>query len=373
MARILSVVWYKILPARFGGQKGIAEFNDHLSDYHTLFCLCSKNNQSDLLNYTLLPELPVKNSQVINPSNWLKINRKIHELDISHLILEHCYYGLAGIWAKRFSSVKLIVHAHNIESTRFREMGKWWWRLLWILEKQTYRHSDLVLFKTPQDKEFALSRFGLNANQCLVIPFGLNKTTIPATSEKEYAVSLIRKKHQINQNDKILLFTGTLDYLPNANALKLLVEKIIPMLSVMTKEPFKVLVCGRIINQEYHYLLELDHEHYIYAGDVDNPENYLLAADVFLNPVTEGGGIKVKTMEALSYNLTVISTDHSARGIDPDLTGEKLKICADNDWPSFCRLIFESWSEANETPGAFFEHYNWKQVMKPFLEKINSL
>jgi polysaccharide biosynthesis protein PslH len=373
MARILSVVWYKILPARFGGQKGIAEFNDHLSVYHTLFCLCSKNNQTDQLNYTLLPELPVKNAQVLNPLNWFTINRKIHELGISHLILEHCYYGLAGIWAKRFSSVKLIVHAHNIEYTRFREMGKWWWRLLRVLEKKTYLHSDLVLFKTPEDKEFAISGFGLNEGQCLVVPFGLSRKALPTPIEKENAVSLIRKKHNISLNDKILLFSGTLDYLPNAKALRDLVEKIIPLLCTITNQSFKLIVSGRIIFPEFKYLLKLEHEHYIYAGEVEDPENYLLAADVFLNPVTEGGGIKVKSLEALSYNLPVISTEHSIRGILPEFTGKKLHICADYDWPAFCRLITKAWNEKNDTPNDFFEKYHWDEVIKPFLKKINTL
>lgn len=372
MARILSVVWFKFLPARYGGQKGIAAFNEHVSFHHTLFCLCSKNNQADQLNYTLLPELPVGRAQVINPLNWLKINRKIRELGISHLILEHCYYGLAGILSKKILSVKLIVHAHNIESTRFREMGKWWWRLLWILEKKTYQNADLVLFKTPEDREFAIRHFGLTAVKSIVIPFGLNRAAIPLYAEKENAVSLIRKRHDINLNDKILLFTGTLDYQPNANALMILIKEIIPILSLITKQPFKVLVSGRIIYPEYLHLLELHHEHYIYAGDIEDPENYLLAADVFLNPVTEGGGIKVKTMEALAYNLPVISTQHSARGIDLSLIGKKLKVCADNDWPAFCHLITEAWGEETETPPEFYKHYHWNQVILPFLEKIST-
>lgn len=372
MARILSVVWYKFLPARFGGQKGIAEFNDHLSYYHTLFCLCSKDNQSDQINYTLVPELPVGRGQVINPLNWLKIYRKMRELGISHLLLEHCYYGIPGIWAKKNLSVKLIVHAHNIESARFREMGKWWWRLLWLLEKKTYQNADLVLFKTREDREFATTHFGLNEAQSITVPFGLTRTAVPLDVEKEKAASLIRKRHDIKLTHKILLFTGTLDYQPNANALMVLINKIIPLLSLITKQPFKVIVSGRIIYPEYLHLLELEHEHYIYAGEIDDPENYLLAADVFINPVTEGGGIKVKTMEALAYNLPVISTRHSARGIDLNFTGNQLKVCDDNDWTTFCELIADTWSQETETPPEFYNHYHWKQVILPFLEKINT-
>jgi polysaccharide biosynthesis protein PslH len=372
MARILSVVWYKILPAQFGGQKGIAEFNEHLSVAHTLFCLCSKNNVYDKLNYTVLPEMPVGKIQVMNPVNWFKINKKIRELQISHLILEHCYYGLAGIWAKRKFSVKLIVHAHNIEATRFKELGKWWWRFLWVLEKQTYLKADLVLFKTPQDRSFAIQYFGLTADKCLLLPYGLKRKTIPTDIEKVTAGMLIRKKHSISPAEKILLFTGTLDYAPNANALQILVGIIIPMLSKMTDQPFRVIACGRIIHPEYQNLLSLNHEHYTYAGLVEDLENYLLAADVFLNPVAAGGGIKVKTMEALSYNLPVISTEHSARGIDQSLLGHKLRVSADNNWPRFCQLITEAWSQHSNTPEEFFEQYHWTEVINPLLEKIDA-
>lgn len=41
MSKILSIVWYKVLPPVFGGQKGIAGFNKHLAKHHPLVCLCS--------------------------------------------------------------------------------------------------------------------------------------------------------------------------------------------------------------------------------------------------------------------------------------------------------------------------------------------
>jgi glycosyltransferase involved in cell wall biosynthesis len=251
-------------------------------------------------------------------------------------------------------------------------MGKWWWRFLWVLEKKTYRNADLVLFKTPQDRNFAIQHFGLSADQCLLIPYGLNRKQIPTETEKQTAATLIRNKYNIEPSEKILLFTGTLDYAPNANALQILVDTIIPMLSKMTTQPFRVIACGRIIHPEYQNLLELNHEHYIYAGLVDDLENYLLAADIFLNPVAAGGGIKVKTMEALSYNLPVISTEHSARGIDKSLTGDQLRVCADNDWMSFCQLIRDSWNQHSDTPEEFFLKYNWMEVISPLLEKIGT-
>jgi glycosyltransferase involved in cell wall biosynthesis len=269
--------------------------------------------------------------------------------------------------------VHLIVHAHNIEATRFREIGKWWWSLLWMLEKYTFRAADLILFKTPEDLEFARDRFGIKAHQCMIVPYGLTRDAIPPVAERQAAAAAIRQQYDIAPDEKIILFSGTLDYAPNANALALIVDTLIPMLVSMTDRPFRVIACGRILDPSYHGLLELNHHHYTYAGLVDKLQPYLLAADVFINPVSEGGGIKVKTMEALSYNLPVVSTTHSARGINTALTGEKLRVAQDGDWENFCRLILESWDDRTDTPAGFFQEYHWSGIVRPLAEKLEAL
>ncbi len=49
---------------------------------------------------------------------------------------------------KWFTGVKLIVHSHNIEGLRWKTLGKWWWKGLWIYEKWVHRQADLQLFQT---------------------------------------------------------------------------------------------------------------------------------------------------------------------------------------------------------------------------------
>lgn len=371
MARILSVVWYRILPARFGGQKGIAEFNEALSRHHALYCLCASSNDPAAASYPVMPELPSSRRQVANPLNWFQIIHKAQTLKATHLLLEHCYYGVAGILAKRILGTFLIVHAHNIEYARFREMGKWWWPLLRILEKKTCQQADLVLFKTQEDLDLARQEFRLTEPQCLVIPFGLNRTDIPSVEEKSEAVRWVREKHGIAAGTKILLFSGTLDYAPNAKALECIVRTLIPLLASMTNQPFRVISCGRILFPEFHSLLELKADQYTHAGLVDDIGPYMLAADVYINPVLEGGGIKVKTMEALAWNLPVVSMDQGVRGIDLSLTGTRLRVAKDGNWQDFCRQVTEAWNDHTRTPPAFYETYRWSSVIRPLLEKLN--
>ncbi len=374
MARLLSVVWYKVLPAQFGGQKGIASFNQHLGMHHTLFCLCSLNNQpTGKESYSVLPHLPTGKSQVVSPPAWKMINRIVKEQQITHLILEHSYYGLAGVFLKNRSGVKLVIHAHNIESLRFKALGRWWWRLLWMLEKYTHRRADLNLFKTSNDMDFAVRKFGIEKDKCLIVPFGVSRIGPPTIHEINIAKQKIYRKLKINPAEKVLLFTASLDYAPNAEALKTIVEVIIPTLNRLTARPFMVVACGRIILPQYRYLMNFKHEHYIYAGFVDNIEDYFLAADIFINPVTSGGGIKVKMMDALAFNLPVVSTHHSAQGVDLLQTGNKLKIVEDGDWASFCNKIIETWDEKFDLPQEFYSTYQWSKVIKPVAEKLDSI
>ncbi|MDX2048201.1 MAG: glycosyltransferase [Chitinophagaceae bacterium] len=374
MANVLSVVWYKVLPAKFGGQKGIACFNEFLSAHHNIVCTCSCNNQpSGKEPYKVLPVLPASRTQVINPFAWRKIISIAKKENCSHVIIEHCYYGLLGIFLKHFYSKKLIVHSHNIEYLRFRTIGKWWWFILRLLEKRTHRAADLNLFKTKEDLDYAAAYFGLNPSACIVVPYGLMLSAVPSPEKKTAARLIVSRQHHIQQAAKIILFNGTLDYEPNANAVRLIVNTLVPLLLQKNNTAFKVIVCGRNIYSGFEDLQQLKHECYINAGLVEDIEPYFLAADVFINPVLEGGGIKVKVMEALAYNVPVVSTESGARGISLQLAGEKLKLVKDGDWEEFCRQIILQSDNRTDTPEDFFNQYHWSEIIKPVAERINEL
>ena len=146
MEKILSIVWHKVLPPMFGGQKGIAYFNRHLSSRYPLVCLCSKNNKPiDDLPYKILPLLPDSKWQFINPFCWRKIKSVAKKEKVTHIILEYPYHAIAAMRSKRATHAKLILHSHNIESERFRQMGKWWWKLLRVYEKWGLQKADLLM------------------------------------------------------------------------------------------------------------------------------------------------------------------------------------------------------------------------------------
>ena len=99
-------------------------------------------------------------------------------------------------------------------------------------------------------------------------------------------------------------------------------------------------------------------------GFVDNLELYLTGCDLFLNPVRSGGGIKTKLVEALAYNLNTVSTANGAIGIDPAICNGKLIISADHNWGLFAEAIIRALDVKGNTPGIFYEHFNWTNITK---------
>jgi polysaccharide biosynthesis protein PslH len=367
--KILSIVWYKILPPKFGGQKGIAHFNHYLSLHHPLVCLCSANNQpSNDLPYKVRPELPASKWQFLLPSCWKKIKQTALQERPTHIILEHPYHAIAAIKAARGCGAKLIVHSHNIEYQRFRQIKKWWWRLLMYYERWAHRKASLSLFKTDEDRQWAILHFGLDDEKCMTLSYGVEEP-----QRHPGAAELIRKRHSIRQNEKILLFAGTLDYTPNAKAVEDIYRHIAPLLAQRSLH-YKIIICGRNRFSPFQYLNKLSHPLVIAAGEADDIENYFCAADIFINPVSDSGGIQTKNMDALSYDLPVVCFSNILAGLDTNLCPGKVFAATENDWVHFASCIDHAiQSPALPLPRAFFTHYSFATQAEKLATRLNSV
>jgi len=363
MSRILSISWYKVLPPKYGGQKDIALFTKYLSQIHQVVLLCSKNNERAIdMPFETRAELSNSRSQFLNPFCWRKISASAKWFQPSTIILEHPYHGIAGWFAAKKTGAKLIVHSHNIESERFKSFGKWWWRALAKYEKWVHQKADLSLFKTEKDLHWAVAHFGLDNNKCMIIPFGIEDHAI----DKKRSREAVCKRHNLPAEAKILLFAATLDYGPNARAVELIFKEIATRLN---HDDLKILICGRNNLQQYQYLKELRHPNVLYAGEVEDIENYFAAADIFLDPVETGGGVQTKIIEALSYGLNVVCFKDLA---DKQfyLAGEKIFISEKNDYDAMIKNICSALEKDLPTRSEFFEYYSWKNIIQRLNEKL---
>jgi polysaccharide biosynthesis protein PslH len=357
MATILSIVSYPFLPAKVGGQKGVALFYKYFSRWHRVICVATeKNDPASAEGYTVLNILSNSPLRYINLFYFFTMRKIVRLNGATHVILEHPYYGWLGVLLKWFCGIKLVMHSHNMEGLRWKSLGKWWWRILWNYEKWVHRRADFNFFIQDEDKAYAIRHFSLKPERCITMTYGFERETVPDPAVKAESRRKIRLEHGIADEEALLFFNGAFNYRPNLDALEKLLAKINPILLRESAFRYKILVCGRDIPAS---ISEGNHPNVVFAGFVDDIEVYFQGVDVFLNPVTEGGGIKTKLVEALGNNLTAVSVRNGAMGIEPALCNGKLLICEDHEWGIFVELIQKALRVTGDIPPAYFEHFYW--------------
>jgi len=357
MATVISIVSYPFLPARVGGQKGVALFSKYFSRHLRLVCVTTKKNDpSAAEGYEVRNILSNSPLRYINLFYFFTFRRIIRETGATHVMLEHPYYGWLGILLKWICDVRLIVHSHNIEGLRWKMLKKWWWKILWYYEKYTHRQADYNFFIHDDDKAYAISHFGLKPGRCITMTYGIEWDHAPGREEARQAGQQLRAMYPIRADEKILFFNGAFNYSPNLDALEKIVGIINPLLATKPHFSYVILICGRDIPSAF---MAEAHPHLVFAGFVDDISLYFKGADVFLNPITEGGGIKTKLVEALGYNLNAVSTRHGAWGVDPQLCAGKLLICEDHDWNAFTELAVRACESSTDIGTAYFQHFYW--------------
>ncbi|MEP6950849.1 MAG: glycosyltransferase family 4 protein [Ginsengibacter sp.] len=372
MANVLSVVSYKIFPAKFGGQKGIAAFNEYFSKYHALYCITIEDNLPGYATYKIINTLRNRPLRYINIFYFGLVKKIIRQNNISHVIVEHPYYGWMGLLLKHFCKVKLIIHSHNIEAERFKTVGKWWWKILWRYEKYIHRGADFTFCISEKDRQYFINRYKIPAEKTSVITYGIPWNSPPTISERIAAKNELLKKHSVNEKCVLYLFNGALEYKPNLEAVKNIVERINPIF-IQLNISYKIIICGKGLPAEMNELRQYADQNIIYAGFVEDINLYFKGVDIFINPVTEGGGIKTKLVEALGYNLNAVSTINGATGVDTNICNGKLLICENTDWQGFAKKMQKAIPVTQPVTHEFFDNFYWDNIARKAAGIVNKL
>ncbi|MFT3751197.1 MAG: glycosyltransferase [Agriterribacter sp.] len=371
--RVLAIAPYRFLPAVNGGQKNIALFYKYFSALIPLTCVTVKGttkSQADG-NYNLLTIFSNNPLRYINPFYFFSLKKIIRERSITHVLLEHAYYGWLGWLLKKFTGIKLVIHSHNIEGLRFKSIGKWWWRILWYYEKMMHRAADMSFFITPEDESYAIAHFGLQKEKCAVITYGTERDAAPSKEAKYAAKKVISERHQLDAGKPLLLYSAALKYPPNQKGLDFILTALNPLL-MKSGQLYNILICGSGLPDHYNDLKAYSGMNITYAGFVDDIDEYFTAADIFLNPVSEGGGIKTKVVEAMAANCTVISFEQGAWGIPEDITGKNLRIIKRDNASFFANETLNYFKMSyNNISTIFFDHFSWKFIAKKAKDKIS--
>lgn len=363
--RIVSVISYPFLPATTGGEICTAGLLNELSKQNEVTAFTVepyKTGYEHQVGATrMVYAMPFKTIRYANLLLIGRLRKLLKQEKADWVLFEQPWFGWLLWVLKLTSSYKFAIRSHNIEYLRFRSMGKWFWQMLYIYEKFAYRSAHMVLFLSESDRQKAIYEFDLKPSRTLLAPYGVNYENQPQKNAIE-DITQLKTELGITPKEVFILFFSTLSYGPNEEAVRYIAEEIYPRLKAKGLS-FKLVICGKGLAQHVQEQLK-DKPEVLYKGFVDDINLYIDAADVMLNPILSGGGVKTKAIDSLARNQRVISTQNGALGIDPGVCGDNLVIVKDKDWEAFSEAIIHYHNKPRTIPQAFYETYGWQRIAK---------
>jgi sugar transferase (PEP-CTERM/EpsH1 system associated) len=230
------------------------------------------------------------------------------------------------------------------------------WRRLRRYEAQVCRSADRILAVSQADAS-ALRRL-VPGLEVVVIPNGIDtRVYLPATIEPRTA------SHS-------LVFTGTMDFRPNVDAMLWFTEEVWPLIEAEVPEAHFY-----IVGQRPHRRLDplRDDRSVTLTGWVEDVRPYIADAAVYVAPLRMGGGTRLKLLEAMAMAKPVVATRLGAEGY-PVTDGRELVLA---DTPAeFAQAVVALLNsparraELGQAARVFVERrYDWR-VIVPRLEKV---
>jgi glycosyltransferase involved in cell wall biosynthesis len=165
-----------------------------------------------------------------------------------------------------------------------------------------------------------------------------------------------------------LVFTGTMDYRPNVDAVLWFVNSVYPLIQERVPD-----VRFYIVGRQPHPRLDplRRRRGIVITGEVPDTRPYIAGADVYVIPLRSGGGTRFKVLEAMTLRRPIVSTTMGCDGF-PVVSGREA-ILADEP-EAFAREVITLLADGNRREAlgrAGFEfaasNYDWSAIV-PLLE-----
>jgi sugar transferase (PEP-CTERM/EpsH1 system associated) len=220
-----------------------------------------------------------------------------------------------------------VLFTHNVEAEIWRRhrdrqpdpvrrfLFRQQWQRMLRFEGDTVGRFDLVLAVSDADRQ-TLQR--LYAGRLKAPVFTL-ATGVDTTFFAPRPAAEVRPRH--------LVFTGSMDWIPNEDAMKHFCHDILPL--IRAEEPdVTVSIVGRAPTPAVQRLADLPGVEV--TGGVDDVRGHIARAAVYIVPIRIGGGTRLKIFEAMGMAKAVVSTTVGAEGL-PVTDGRDVAIADEPD------------------------------------------
>ena len=229
------------------------------------------------------------------------------------------------------------------------------WQKMRAFEAKSCLQFDSVVAVSREDRELMQQQYGVD--QIYDVPTGV---------DTEY----FRPSGRLTSQPKNLVFTGSMDWLPNEDAIRYFTAQIMPLIEHAVPG-VTLTVVGR---NPYPSLVELSERDpsVVVTGRVEDVRPFMEEAAVYIVPLRIGGGTRLKIYEAMAMEKAIVSTSIGAEGL-PVTDGKDILLA---DTPeafaeAVVNLIRQESSAAElgkQAAAKVRERFGWDTVAESFSE-----
>lgn len=225
-----------------------------------------------------------------------------------HPDLVHCEWTPYALYADNLR-VPVCVAAHNVEFAIWQRMadadGRLFHKSFNLVQSGLMRRFESRIYKTfpfattVSEGDAAVIR-KLGCRHVVVVPNGVDTEAYsPLPEDLEQPGTLV--------------FTGSLDWRPNQDAIRWFITEVHPLLRRLG--PYRFCVVGRAPPRWLLDRSAIPSEIEV-VGTVDDVRPWIARAAVYVVPLRVGGGSRLKILEALAMRRAVVSTSIGAEGLE---------------------------------------------------------
>jgi len=345
-----------------------AEDKKNASEYcHELVCIrhARREKFTPGFYYELLLNLVSQNAYAIKKYESRAMRREIVERDRQGAFdLLVCDFLAPAVNVPADLTTPTVLFQHNVEAMIWKRhyevqsnavkkaylYGQW--QKMRRFEREMCRRFDSVIAVSVEDREQMKNEYGAQA--VFDVPTGVD-------------VEFFRPSGKTPQRHS-LVFTGSMDWLPNDDAIRYFTREIMPL--IKSKVPDVTLtVVGR---NPAPALVDLSKEDpsLIITGRVDDVRPYMENAAAYIVPLRIGGGTRLKIFEAMAMEKPLISTRIGAEGL-PLTNGVELLLA--DEPATFADAVVRVLNDdgyakelGQRAATVVRENFGWRQVSEQF-------
>jgi glycosyltransferase involved in cell wall biosynthesis len=235
------------------------------------------------------------------------------------------------------------------------------WRKSFAYERAACHRFEMVVAVSHEDAEMMRRDYGLE--QVADVPTGVDTDYFRPGAHGNHNGGVRRIPHN-------LVFTGSMDWLPNDDAIQYFMREIMPLVKEQVPD-MTLTIVGR---NPYASLLELSRRDpsVVVTGRVEDVRPYIDEAAAYVVPLRIGGGTRLKIYEAMAMEQPIISTTIGAEGLPVRHGSHLLLADTPQDFAAAVVSVLRNQSLARTLSASAAQlvraEFGWEQASRKFAE-----